>query len=434
MVALTVFGIFILLMLFRVPVVIAMAVGTLAGMAHLGFATSLSKLYVFPLQILEGIDSPALLAVPFFILAGHFMTAIGLTERIFALANAFVGHMRAGLAQVNVVCSLFFGGITGSAVADVAGIGNLVIAQMKKRGYPASFASALTVASSVIGPTMWPSVPLLIYAFSASVSVERMFLAGIGPGVLIILSLMVYNRFVAVRYNVPLTPRPPAREIGGMVLRSGWALLAPLIIIGSIITGLATPMEAGVIACLYTLVLGVAYRSLSFSRIRHAVGDTVILFGSVLMIIGVSTAMSWVLTYDRVPQTLAAAVLDLTDNKYLFMLIAVVFFLLIGTVLENIPAQVVLTPIMLPLVDHFGIDRVHFGMVLVYGLLIGIVSPPVGVALFIVTKIARISFEEVCKSVMPFMIPLIGVLFAIAFFPQVVLWLPDLVLGAEAGP
>ncbi|SMO80316.1 TRAP transporter large permease [Paracoccus laeviglucosivorans] len=429
MVALTIFGLFIGLMVLGVPVILSLAIGTLAAIAQIGLADSFRTLYVFPLNILEGIDSPALLAIPFFILAGHLMTAIGLTDRIFALANSMVGHMKAGLAQVNVVCSLFFGGVTGSAIADVAGIGNLVIKQMENRGYPTSFAAALTVASSVIGPTMWPSVPLLIYAFGAQVSVERMFLAGIGPGTVLVLALMVYNRVVAKRYNVPLTPRQPIRKIAGEFSRSGWALLAPLIIIGSVISGVASPVEAGVIACAYTLILGIAYRTLSFVGIRHAVSETVMLFGSVLLVIGVSAAMSWVLTYDQVPQRLAQSVIGLTDNKYVFLFIVIVFFLIIGTVLENIPAMVILIPIMMPLVDHFEIDRVHFGLIMVYGLLIGIVSPPVGVSLFIVTKISRITFDQVCTAILPFLIPLIAVLVIIAYAPGLVLFVPDLLLG-----
>ncbi|WP_278878431.1 TRAP transporter large permease [Paracoccus yeei] len=429
MVALTIFGLFIGLMVLGVPVILSLSIGTLAAIAQIGLADSFRTLYVFPLNILEGIDSPALLAIPFFILAGHLMTAIGLTDRIFSLANSMVGHMKAGLAQVNVVCSLFFGGVTGSAIADVAGIGNLVIKQMENRGYPTSFAAALTVASSVIGPTMWPSVPLLIYAFGAQVSVERMFLAGIGPGAVLVLALMVYNRVVAKRYNVPLTPRQPIRKIAGEFSHSGWALLAPLIIIGSVISGIASPVEAGVIACAYTLLLGIAYRTLSFIGIRHAVSETVMLFGSVLLVIGVSAAMSWVLTYDQVPQRLAQSVIGLTDNKYVFLFIVIVFFLIIGTVLENIPAMVILIPIMMPLVDHFEIDRVHFGLIMVYGLLIGIVSPPVGVSLFIVTKISRITFDEVCTAILPFLIPLIAVLVVIAYAPGLVLFVPDLLLG-----
>lgn len=342
MVAITIFGLFLLLMVLGVPVVLSLAIGTLAAIAQI------------------------------------------------ALANSLVGHMRAGLAQVNVISSLFFGGVTGSAIADVAGIGNLVIKQMENRGYPTPFAAALPVASSVIGPTMWPSVPLL----------------------------MIYNRMVAHRFKVPLTPRPPLRQIAGKFGRSGWALLAPLIIIGSVLSGVASPVEAGVIACAYTLVLGVAYRSLSCARIRHAVSETVMLFGSVLLVIGVSAAMSWVLTYDQVPQRPAESVISLTDNKYLFLLIVVLFFLVIDTVLENIPAMVILIPIMMPLVDHFGIDRVHFGLIMVYGLLIGIVSPPDGVSLFIVTKIADITFERVCTAILPFLLPLIAVRFIITYGRQ----------------
>ncbi len=429
MVALAIFGVFFALMALGVPVVIALSLGTLVGFWQIGLAESLRLLYTFPMNILEGIHSPALTAVPFFILAGHLMTAIGLTDRIFMLANLMVGHLRAGLAQVNVVCSLLFGGVTGSAIADVAGIGNLVIGQMEKHGYPRSFSAALTCASSVIGPTMWPSVPLLIYAFGAQVSVERMFLAGIGPGLVLVIVLMLYNRYVANRFDVPLAQAPKAKLVFTELTRSGWALLAPLIIIGSVTTGLATPVESGVIACAYTLILGLCYRTLAFTRLRHAIGETVILFGSILMIIGVSHAMGFVLTYDRVPQRIAEAVLMVTENKYAFLFLVVLFFLALGMVLENIPAMIILIPIMMPLVDHFEIDRIHFGLIMVYGLLIGIVTPPVGVALFIVTRIADISFERVCWAAAPFLIPLIAVLIIITFVPEVVLFLPDLLLG-----
>ncbi|MCA1288259.1 TRAP transporter large permease [Salipiger bermudensis] len=429
MVALTIFGIFMVLLFLGVPVVVALAAGTLAGFWQIGLADNLRLLYTFPLNILEGINAPALMAVPFFILAGHLMTAIGLTDRIFVLANALVGHFRAGLAQVNVMCSLLFGGVTGSAIADVAGIGNLVINQMEKHGYPKAFSAALTCASSVIGPTMWPSVPLLIYAFGAQVSVERMFLAGIGPGLVLVAVLMLYNRFAAGRFDVQVTPMPSARNILRETSRSGWAILAPFIIIGSVTTGVATPVEAGVIACAYTLILGIAYRSLAFSRLRTALGETIILFGSILMIIGVSHAMGFVLTYDRVPQTIAEAVVGFTENRYLFLLLVIIFFLALGTILENIPAMIILIPIMMPIVDHFGIDRVHFGLIMVYGLLIGIVTPPVGVALFIVTRVGDISFESVCRASLPFLVPLIAVLFIITYAPGVVLFLPDLLLG-----
>jgi tripartite ATP-independent transporter DctM subunit len=412
MVALVIFGLFTVLMLLGVPVIVALGLGCLAGLAYAGFASSLDTLYMFPQQILEGVDAPALLAIPFFVLAGNLMNTIGVTDKIFRFANALVGHMRAGLAQVNVIGSLFFGGITGSAVADVAGIGNLVIRAMRERGYPAAFACALTVASSVIGPTMWPSVPLLIYAFAASVSVERVFLAGIGPGIMIVASLMLYNRLVAVRYNVPLAERPPLREVLKAAFDGVWALLAPVIIIGSIISGFATAIEAGVVACTYVLVLGLAYRTLTWQGLVTAFVDTATLTSAAMMIIGVSTIMSWLIAFDQVPQELAAAVLTLTESPALFLLLVVVFFLVIGTILEPIPAMVILIPILIPLVDHFHVDRVHFGLIVVYGLLIGIVTPPVGIALFIVTRLSGVA------------------LLVITFVPSIVLWVPNLILGA----
>jgi tripartite ATP-independent transporter DctM subunit len=429
MVALVILGLLLALMVLGVPVTIALGVSSLSGLAYIGMADSWEQLYLFPMQILEGVDAPALLAIPFFILAGNLMNAIGVTDKIFALAQAMVGHMRAGLAQVNVIGSLFFGGITGSAVADCAGIGNIAIRSMRERGYPAPYACALTVSASVIGPTMWPSVPLLIYAFSANVSVERIFLAGIGPGALIVLSLMVYNRIVAIRYGVPLEPRQKLAAILQAVTSGAAALVTPLIIVGAILTGFATAVEAGVVACVYTLILGVVFRTLDWAKLKTAVHDSVLLTSAVMMIIGVSTLMGWVVAYEQVPQEIANTVLQATQSKWVFMGAAVVFLLVIGTVLEPIPAMVILIPIFLPLVDQFQIDRVHFGLVVVYGLLLGIVTPPVGVALFIVTKISKVPFEKVCAAVIPFLVPLVAVLLVIAFVPQTVLWLPDLVLG-----
>jgi tripartite ATP-independent transporter DctM subunit len=429
LVALIIFGLFTALMLLGVPVILALGIGCLAGLWYAGFASNLDTLYVFPQQILEGIDAPALLAIPFFVLAGNLMNVIGVTEKIFRFANALVGHLRAGLAQVNVIGSLFFGGITGSAVADCAGIGNLIIREMRKRGYPGDFACALTVSASVIGPTMWPSVPLLIYAFAASVSVERVFLAGIGPGILIVIALMLYNRFVAVRYDVPLTPRPPLREVLAAAFDGMWALLAPIIIVGSIISGFATPIEAGVVACTYVLLLGLAYRRLTITGLLEAFTDAVLLTSAVMMIIGVSTVMSWLIAFDQVPQELAQAVLTLTENKWVFLALVVVFFLVLGTILEPIPAMVILIPILIPLVDHYGIDRVHFGLIVVYGLLIGIVTPPVGVALFIVTRLSGVPFERVCIAVLPLLIPLAIALLVITFVPSTVLWVPNTILG-----
>ncbi len=431
MVAVVIFGLFLGLMLVGVPVIMAFGFSSLAGLFYAGFGKSLIGLYIFPQMIVEGVEAPDLLAIPFFVLAGNLMNAIGVTDRIVRMADAYVGHLKAGLAQVNVVASLFFGGITGSAVADCAAVSNLIVRAMWERGYPKAYAGALTAASSVIGPTMWPSVPLLIYSFSASVSVERVFLAGLGPGILIVAALMIYNRFVAVRYKVPLAKRAPLRRVLRASFDGVWAILAPVIIVGSITTGAATALEAGVIASVYVIALGLAYRALTIAKLVEALSETVLLTCTVLMIIGMSTVMAWLMSFHQIPQTLANEVLGLTEEKIIFLLGLIIFFLIIGTILEPIPAMVVLLPILLPLIDHFHIDRVHFGLILVYGLLLGIVTPPVGVALFIVARVGGIPFERLCVAILSLLIPLIVVLFMISLVPAFVLTIPDLLLGHQ---
>lgn len=426
MIALIIFAIFMVLMAIGVPVTISLGVSVLYGFVHAGFG---GTLILLPMQILDGVDSPALLAIPFFVFAGNLMHAIGISDRIFNFAQALVGHMKAGLAQVNVLGSLFFGGFTGSAVADCAGIGNLEIRAMRKHGYPAPFACALTVVTSIIGPITWPSVPLLIYAFSAQVSVERIFLAGIGPGMLIVVALMIYNRAVADHYAVAPEPRASFAEIRATALDGLASLLAPAIIIGSTVSGFATPTEAGVVAVCYTLFLGIVYRQLTWARLWEALTESVLLSGSVMMIIGVSTALGWLLAIEQAPQELGGAVLAATGERWVFLGLTAIFLLLVGTLLEPIPAMVILIPMLLPLVDHFQVDRVHFGLITVFGLMLGIATPPVGVALFIVTKIAKIPFEQVCMAVLPLLIPLIVVLGVITFVPETVLWLPNLILG-----
>ena len=280
MIALVIFGLFMVLMVVGVPVTVGLGIAVLFGFFYAGFG---EQLLLFPTQILDGVDSPALLAIPFFVFAGNLMHVIGISDRIFNFAQALVGHMKAGLAQVNVLGSLFFGGFTGSAVADCAGIGNLEIRAMRKHGYPAPFACALTVVTSIIGPITWPSVPLLIYAFSAQVSVERIFLAGIGPGMLIVVALMIYNRAVADKYAVEPEPRASWAVIKSTAFDGIASLLAPAIIIGSTVTGFATPTEAGVVAVCYTLFLGLVYRQLTWARLYEALSESVLLTGSVAL-------------------------------------------------------------------------------------------------------------------------------------------------------
>ncbi len=420
------FGGFISLMLLRVPVTMAIGVAVLASLLVAGFA---GEVYILPLQVVEGVENPSLLAVPFFIMAGNLMNAVGMTDKIFNFAMALVGHFRAGLAQVNVLASMIFAGVSGAAVADIAGLGMVEIRAMKERGYPADFAAALTVCSAVIGPIIPPSISLVIYAFLSNTSVARLFLAGIAPGLLIGLSLMVFNRVIAERRNFPREPRATFKQIRHTAIDGVAALVAPAIILSAIITGFTTATEAGVLACTYSILLGAVYRTLSLKKLWKALTDTMMITSIIMIIIGYSQVMGWLLAIEQIPQALASAVLLTTENRFVFLAILLVFLLAIGTVVEGIPAKLILVPMLLPLVDHFGIDRIHFGLIITFALLIGMATPPMGIGLYIVTQVGDVSFERVALAVVPFFIPLLIVLLLITYVPALTLWLPNLVMG-----
>jgi tripartite ATP-independent transporter DctM subunit len=429
MMATVLFAGFIAMILLRVP--ISMAIGAAVLLA---FATSpfSDALYIVPQQILEGVNKPSLAAVPFFIMAGNLMNVVGMTDRIFNFANAVVGHFKAGLAQVNVLSSMLFAGVSGAAVADCAGLGAIEIKAMRERGYKPEFAAAVTVCSAVIGPLIPPSIGLVIYAFLAQQSVERMFLAGVVPGVLVGLSLMVFNRILAARHDFPTQPRAPMKT----VLRTGvdgvLALFAPGIIVGSILTGWVTATEAGVLACLFAMALGFfVYRSLTWARFWKALTDTMLMTSVIMIIIGFSIAMGWLLAIDQVPLKLGNAIFALSENRNVFLALVLVFVLLVGTVVEGVPAKLLLVPMLLPIVDAYGIDRVHFGLVLQLSLLMGIATPPMGIGLYIMVEVGKVPFEKVSLSVIPFMVPLTLVLLLITFVPDTVTWFPNLILGPD---
>jgi tripartite ATP-independent transporter DctM subunit len=422
------FAAFIALILLRVPVSMSIGAAVLLAFATSDFSDAL---YIVPQQILEGVNKPSLAAVPFFIMAGNLMNVVGMTDRIFNFASALVGHFKAGLAQVNVLSSMIFAGVSGAAVADCAGLGTIEIKAMKERGYKPEFAAAVTVASAVVGPIIPPSIGLVVYAFLAQQSIERMFLAGLVPGIIVGLGLMVFNRILAVRHDFPTQPRADLPT----VMRTGadgiLALVAPGIILGSILGGLVTATEAGVLACLYTLVLGVAYRSLSWAKLWQALTDTMLMTSVIMIIIGFSIAMGWLLAIEQVPQILGDAIFSITESRAVFLALMIVFVLLIGCVVEGVPAKLMLVPMLLPVVDGFGVDRVHFGIVLQLALLIGIATPPMGIGLYIMVEVGKVPFEKVTMAVLPFLIPLVVVLILITYVPALTLWLPDLVLGPD---
>jgi len=422
------FGGFIGLMICRVPVTMAIGIAVLVSLILAGFT---SEIYILPLMVVEGVENPSLIAVPFFIMAGNLMNAVGMTDKIFNFAMALVGHFRAGLAQVNVLASMIFAGVSGAAVADIAGLGMVEIRAMRERGYPADFAAALTVCSAVIGPIIPPSISLVIYAFLSNTSVARLFLAGIVPGLLIGAALMLFNRVIAAKRGFPREERATFAQVRHAMIDGIAALVAPAIILSAIVTGFTTATEAGVLACAYSIGLGLVYRTLSWQKLWKALTDTMTITSIIMIIIGYSQVMGWLLAIEQIPQQLAELVLVTTDNKYIFLAMMLVFLLAIGTVVEGIPAKLILVPMLLPLVDQFGIDRIHFGLIITFALLIGMATPPMGIGLYIVTQVGNVSFEKVTMAVIPFYIPLIAVLLLITYVPGLTLWLPNLILGLD---
>lgn len=425
------FGSFMVLILLRVPISIAIGTATLITFLTSEFSTVLQ---VIPQQMLEGVNKASLTAVPFFIMAGNLMNVTGVTERIFNFANALVGHLRAGLAQVNILSSMIFAGISGAAVADCAGLGSIEIKAMRERGYKADFAAAITVASSVIGPLIPPSIGLVLYAFLAQQSIERMFLASLVPGVLVGMALMIYVRFVATFRDFPTQPRATPRQVAGTAKHGFLALVAPAIILSAIFFGYVTATEAGVLACLYCIVIGLWYRELTWKRFGAALTDSAMMTAVIMIIIAFSIAMGWLLAIEQAPQKVAEATFSLTENKTVFLGLLLVFVILVGCVVEGVPAKLILVPTLLPVIDAYGIDRVHFGVFLQLGLLIGIATPPMGIGLYIVSEVGRVRFEKVTLAVLPMLIPLIAVLILLTYVPAIVTFLPDLILGPERGP
>jgi tripartite ATP-independent transporter DctM subunit len=421
-----IFG-FIFFMVLGVPVSMGLGLATLLALLVSG---NTGFLFVIPQQMVEGVDHASLLAIPFFLLAGNLMNVSGLTDKIFNFATACIGHVRGGLAQVNVLSNMVMAGISGAAVADCAGLGVIAVPAMEKRGYPRPFAAAITVAASVIGPIIPPSIPFVLYAYLAETSVGRMFIAGIVPGIIIGLALIFTNYLLSFRYGFPKEARAPIRQVFRTGLQGIAALVAPLIIIGSILTGVVTANESGALAALYVLVQGFVYRTLTWQKIWLALRDTVIMTTVIMFIIGFSTAMGWMFAFEQAPQKIAEVMLSVTTNKYVFLFMLILFLMILGCILEGVPAMLITLPLLLPLADQFGIDRVHFGLITVFGLLIGIATPPMGIGLYIMVEIAKVSFEEIVVAVLPFLVTLTILLFLFTYVPSITTFLPNLLMGA----
>lgn len=387
-------------------------------------------LLALPQRVTAAANSFTLLAAPFFMLAGLAMNTSGVTHRIYGFAEAMVGWLRGGLAHVNVVGSVIFAGMSGSAVADAVGLGAIEIKAMTDEGYERPFAAAVTAASATIGPIIPPSVPMLVYAVTADASIGRLFLGGVIPGLLMAAALMVQLAWMSWRRGYPRRPLPTVRTVANR----GWAALpslaTPAILLGGMLSGAFTPTEAGVVAAAYALLLGVViHRELRLRDVPLLFLKTAEENGVILILVMASSLFAWVLARAQVPQALASWLASLSASPVVFLLAVNVFLLLVGCFLEALAAILILVPVLLPAAKLLGVDPVHFGVVMVLNLMIGTLTPPVGIVLFVVSRVAQLPFETVVRSTAPFLPPLLAVLLATTLWPDLVLFLPRVVLG-----
>ena len=375
----------------------------------------------------NGVNSFPLLAVPFFILAGHLMNTAGITNKIFAFARALVGWMHGGLGHVNVGASVIFAGMSGAAVADAGGLGLIEIKAMKDAGYDTDFSVGITAASSTIGPIIPPSLPLVIYGVMASVSIGELFTAGLIPGFLMAISLMIMVAWYARRRKYPRDKNFQWGRLWTTYKQAFLPLLTPGIIIGGITTGVFTPTESAVAAVAYALFLGlVVYRTLTWKHIVRVSMDTVETTASILLIVASASIFAWILTANKVADKLGDFLLGLSGNTTVLLLIIMLLVLVVGLFMETIAAITILVPVLVPIANAAGIDLVHLGIIIILNLMLGLLTPPVGMVLYVLSKVSGVKFEKCVTATMPFLVPLVIVLLLITFIPQLALWLPTL--------
>ncbi|WP_296993498.1 TRAP transporter large permease [Thalassospira sp. UBA1131] len=416
----------IVLLITGMPLAFAMGVSTTVYLYLTGIDAGM-----LAQRMTSSVDSFLILAIPFFYLAGELMNACRLTDRIIGMSRALVGHIHGGLAQVNIFASMIFSGMSGSATADTTALGSVLIPAMKKEGYPAPFSAAVTVASALVGPMIPPSVALVIYGTLANVSIGRLLVAGIIPGVVIILSQMIFTYFVARKNNYPRYERASLGEIGASIKEGGPAILFPVIIVGGILMGMFSPTEAAAVAVLYGLVLGLLYRQMNMRRFGKVLVDVGLGSCRIMLIIAASAAFSWVMVRENVPQSIGMGISTISHEPLIVLLIVLAVLVLVGLFMVASSAEIVLTPILVPVVMQFGIDPVHFGVLMVFTLIIGGATPPVGILMFIAQDIAKISHAQMVRAMIPFYIPLFAAVLLLAAFPQITLFLPNLIFGGQ---
>ncbi|SMD20874.1 TRAP transporter large permease [Rhizobium sp. RU36D] len=417
-----------LLIIFPVALAIGMPVAVSLGLS----SAIVIVTYGLPVNVLaqrrvNALDSTPLLAVPLFILAANLLTAMGVTNHLFDVVRLLVGHIRGGVAQVSILLSLVFSGVSGAALADIGALGAIQISQMKKQGYREDFAAGITISVTTIGPIFPPSIPIIIYASVANVSAVKLLLAGIVPAILITLLLMIQVAITARLKNLPRDDITPSRgAIARKFLVSFPAILAPVLLIGGLMSGYFGPTEVAGVTVAYALFIGLfIYQTLDWQGILRSMQETVEATASILFIVSAAALFAWVLTMDRVPVTVSTFLLELSDNPLVLLLLVNILLLVVGMVLESIAAILIIAPIIAPALAAAGVDPVQLGIVFVFNLMIGLLTPPVGMSLYMVSIVAKMPIHLVIRGTMPFLISMVLSLLAVTLVPAISTWLPN---------
>jgi len=410
---------FIVFLLMGIPIAFVLGLAPLIAIIGKGIPVA-----VIAQKMFTSTDSFVLMAIPLFILAGNLMAEGGVTRRLIDFSKVVVGYISGGLALVTVLTSMGVAAITGAAVATAAAVGSIMIPAMVKNGYKKDFASAVVAASSIMGPIIPPSIPFILYGVLANVSIASLFLAGIIPGVLLGLSMAIIIIIYARKHNLPREKFPSFMEFLEAFIKAIPPLGMPVLVLGGILTGIFTPTEAAVIAVAYAFILGLIYKELKLDKLPEILSDSAVTSSLVMLIIATSSIFGWLLASERIPQQVANSFLSLTNNPYLILLMINGLLLFVGTFMETTASIVILTPILLPLVTSLGISPLHFGVVMSVNLVIGLTTPPLGVALYISCAMGKVTLEEITKKVWPFVLSSIVVLMLITYIPWLVTFIP----------
>lgn len=419
------FGLFFLFLIMGMPVAFCMMCS--AVFYCMTYGESINMVLT---RTIAGPSSFTLMALAFFILAGNIMNNGGVTDQIFGFCKKAVGWVPGGLGHANVLASVIFAGMSGAAVADAGGLGAIEVKAMRDDGYDDEFSVAVTGASSIIGPIIPPSIPVVVYAVAAGVSVGKLLIGGIFPGLVLALCMMVYIYFVSKKRHYPRHEFEGFPALGRSFVKSIPALLTPCIILGGILTGICTPTEASAVAVAYALVLSLVSRNLSLKDLPKILDETILTTMSVLFIVGCANGFGYIITIAQLPQQMITLFSNFISDRYTALLLINLFLLVVGMLMESLSALTLLTPILVPIAMSYGIDPVHFGIVMILNLMIGMLTPPVGMVLFVLSRMTPVPFEKICKAMVPFIAMCLVALVIIALFPPVVTFLPNLLMGA----